>query len=411
MKKITSALISAFIFIAVFTNAAYAQWTQSSYISQLGIASTNNFYVCVPDGRGWVALGGDNGWIVNSTSSGIAASNTIYNPIKAISFINNSMGVAYANLIATSTTNGGDVWSGTVNMQAGGTGINDVEFINSTGFACGNTGVVRKYVSTGSYPGWLDWQNQTLDASINFTAINTLSATHAFAVGNNGKIYRTLDGSTWTNLPAGTAANLRDVSFRDSLNGIAIGEYGTMLITSDGGTSWNLLPHYSALHFNSVKYLSNGSIYIAGDSGLILKSLNNGTSWGTQNSGTVHNLNSICAVSNTMYIAGNNGTFLYSSNGGGPVTPVNPIASDILNIANSSMLVYPNPTTGIIRVDPGAGNENARLVIYNTSGELIFSKTGSFSKTEIDLTEKPAGTYFLSIRSGNREFIQKIRKD
>ncbi|MBC7864650.1 MAG: hypothetical protein IAF38_16880, partial [Bacteroidia bacterium] len=65
----------------------YSQWTASTLLSQMGLQS-NNFYTVVPDPAGGVALGGDNGWLIYQSSTGIQGNNTIYNPIKTIAFIN-----------------------------------------------------------------------------------------------------------------------------------------------------------------------------------------------------------------------------------------------------------------------------------------------------------------------------------
>src|SRR5207249_7061142 len=58
-----------------------------------------------------------------------------------------------------------------------------------------------------------------------------------FAVGGAGRILRTNDsGVTWNEQTSGTSANLNDVSFAsDGLTGIAVGESGIILRTTNGG--------------------------------------------------------------------------------------------------------------------------------------------------------------------------------
>lgn len=373
-QKLKSKLLLATIpFAFFFTKDAAAQWTQSTLIGSLGMPATTNFYICVPDGNSWVAFGGDNGWLVNSSVSGpgIFSSNTIYNPIRAISYISSTIGVAYSGQIYTSTTNGGMNWSSVVNIEAGGPGVNDVEFVSSTGFAAANGGVVRKYVSTGSYPTWFDWQNQTLDLSVTFTSVDVLSPTHAYIAGTGGEIYRTLDGNSWTNLTTGTTANLKDISFKDANNGIAVGENGIMLMTSDGGNNWNILPQYFALDYNSVKYLSSGVIYIVGEAGLIMKSLDNGNTWGTQVSGTTYNLNSICFTGSTWFCVGDHTRFMYASASGGPITPVFPMSVNDHKKTDSNLSVYPNPFTTSANFIIDKGLNNADLIVYDILGKEV----------------------------------------
>ncbi len=58
-----------------------------------------------------------------------------------------------------------------------------------------------------------------------------------FAVGRVGEILHSTDaGITWTDQISGTSANLNDVSFAsDALQGIAVGDSGTILWTTSGG--------------------------------------------------------------------------------------------------------------------------------------------------------------------------------
>ncbi len=391
----------------IIFNTMYSQWTQSTYISAFGVPTTTNFYTCVPDGRGWVAVGGDNGVIINSTSTGIGLDNTNCIPTRTIAFIDNLNGVGYSNDNMTSTSNGGDSWNHLVNIEVGGSGINDVEFVSQTGYACGNSGGIRKYISTGSYPTWLDWTVQTSGVSVNLSAIDVVSTTQAYIVGINGTLLRTMDGTNWTSLSSGTTTNLKDISFKDATHGIALGESGTILMTTNGGDNWTILPHYSILNFNSVKYLSNGSIWIVGQNGLILKSLDDGNSWGSQVSGTTANLNSICVLNGTGYIAGDAATFLYSSANGGTITPVTAISTGISELESSFVSVYPNPSSGIFHVQNGTTNlaQNCRIDVYNMLGDKVLEQ---INNTEINLSNYGKGQYTLRIQDDLHVFFQRV---
>ena len=58
------------------------------------------------------------------------------------------------------------------------------------------------------------------------------------AVGDFGKILRTTNGGTnWTQQSSGTPYNLYDVCFLDANNGTAVGD-GKILRTTNGGTNW-----------------------------------------------------------------------------------------------------------------------------------------------------------------------------
>ena len=52
----------------------------------------------------------------------------------------------------------------------------------------------------------------------------------------DGAIVATTDGgATWTAQSPGTAAHLTDVAFSDATHGWAVGEGGTILVTTSGG--------------------------------------------------------------------------------------------------------------------------------------------------------------------------------
>ncbi|MBU1423158.1 MAG: hypothetical protein KKG06_08270, partial [Bacteroidetes bacterium] len=67
-----------------------------------------------------------------------------------------------------------------------------------------------------------------------FTDANT-----GTAVGHYGTILRTTNGGAlWTTQTSGTTAWLLSVSFTDANTGTAVGSGGTILRTTDGGALW-----------------------------------------------------------------------------------------------------------------------------------------------------------------------------
>lgn len=65
----------------------------------------------------------------------------------------------------------------------------------------------------------------------------------AWAVGYWGTVLRTEDGgSSWSPADTPTARTLFDVAFADNRHGWAVGEWGTVLRSVDGGHSWQLQP-------------------------------------------------------------------------------------------------------------------------------------------------------------------------
>jgi len=76
---------------------------------------------------------------------------------------------------------------------------------------------------------------------------------------------------------------LLDVWFRDALCGYAVGAFGTLLITDDGGVSWiragDRLENDQQMHLNGVVGDGLGSVWIAAESGLLFRSQDGGVSW------------------------------------------------------------------------------------------------------------------------------------
>ena len=71
-----------------------------------------------------------------------------------------------------------------------------------------------------------------------FAALRLVNANSRYAVGYYGTIVRTTDGgNNWTIQSSGTTQTLWAVSFTDSNNGTAVGEVGTILRTTDGWRS------------------------------------------------------------------------------------------------------------------------------------------------------------------------------
>ena len=82
------------------------------------------------------------------------------------------------------------------------------------------------------------WQNP-LPQGNNLRGASFVDANTGTVVGEYGTIVRTTDGgNSWTIQVSGTTQNLWAVSFKDSNKGTAVGEGGTILGTTDGGANW-----------------------------------------------------------------------------------------------------------------------------------------------------------------------------
>jgi len=82
---------------------------------------------------------------------------------------------------------------------------------------------------------------------------------------------------------AGPVRPLLDVWFKNEREGFAIGAYGMLVHTDDGGETWTLvsdrMDNAEAFHLNQIVPAPDGRIYIAGESGSVFRSGDGGKTW------------------------------------------------------------------------------------------------------------------------------------
>ncbi|MDT4804925.1 Ycf48-like protein [compost metagenome] len=207
--------------------------------------------------------------------------------------------------------------------------LTDVESIGSRLVMVGSSGHVLLRESDGAV------RQAQVPADILLTAVHFADTQIGWAVGHDGVILRTTDGGeTWSkqldgrdiskvmlawaeaevarleeasaaapddesvlvaldnahfaldDAKAGSAPGparpLLDVWFRDAREGWAVGAYGIIVHTRDGGQHWEFvstLDNPERLHLNTVLGLSDGSLLVAGEGGRLYRSSDNGSHW------------------------------------------------------------------------------------------------------------------------------------
>ncbi len=99
------------------------------------------------------------------------------------------------------------------------------------------------------------------------------------AVGRTGFIMRSDDGTSWRRVQSGTTQDLVAISFRDGLNGVALGISGTLLHTTDGGLSFTVLRDTPIPQLRAVSFSDPLHGVAAGLGGAILQTDNGGATW------------------------------------------------------------------------------------------------------------------------------------
>lgn len=148
--------------------------------------------------------------------------------------------------------------------------------------------------------GGASWYRQ-FSALENLNAVDFVTATRGWAVGEVGSVVRTVDGgATWVVRGTGYTADFNDVDFVDESYGWVVGDAGLLLRTTDGGLTWAAasIPLNSwgwPQTLNAVSFVSRTHGWVCGPSGTagdgfndlyIAKTTNGGVSWTRCSNGT-----------------------------------------------------------------------------------------------------------------------------
>ncbi len=156
----------------------------------------------------------------------------------------------------------------------------------------------------------LDTTESTL--SIHCAPDNTLWVTASFSI-----LYSSRDNaSSWQEFSLDEDLQFTKVQFVDEQTGFAVGEFGTVLITTDGGNNWERggdIPNEfypMASHFRD--QLSG---WVGGLGGVIWVTADGGQTWERQQSATNSPIYGIKATDTQVFAVGGSGTLIEYTNG------------------------------------------------------------------------------------------------
>ena len=140
----------------------------------------------------------------------------------------------------------------------------------------------RGHVLT-SVDGGRTWFQAKVPTRSLLNAVTTAGSDLAWTVGHGPVILRSADGgASWVrqNLPESVVEPLLDVWFADEQRGIAIGAFGRVLTTEDGGDSWQAGSiDDREPHANAIAQGPEQALYIAAEFGTLFRSIDLGRSW------------------------------------------------------------------------------------------------------------------------------------
>lgn len=114
-----------------------------------------------------------------------------------------------------------------------------------------------------------------------------IKQSRAIAVGQSGLILTREQAGNWQKAVSGTDNRLFAVSLNSKGLAVAVGAFGTVLKSDDGGHKWkSVAPPWTAYadqgvepHIYDVKVAEDGVATIVGEFGLILRSVDSGANW------------------------------------------------------------------------------------------------------------------------------------
>lgn len=176
------------------------------------------------------------------------------------------------------------------------------------------------------------WTSKSPDSGSGIAAV-TSAGSNIFAITSTGKIYKSPDsGTSWTTVEAGNSAyNLKDVVFANSAY-VAVGQGGRIVKSTDGLT-WTEVTSGTAQDLYQVIY-ENNTFVAVGYYGALLKS-SDGSTWSAINPGFSQSL------SNAAY---GNGIFVVAGHANNPNEGPN---TDTLVTSTDSGLTWTPEASGI----------------------------------------------------------------
>lgn len=378
----------------------------------------------------WVV--GDEGTILNTTNGGLNWTDItcpVTYSLNNVHFITADTGwVGGDNESITEimrTTDGGLSWGLKTLTSSGPEGNHDIEFIK------GDPGEVpRGFVTAGLSHVWRtdDYGENWVQSPIGGCGANDLESIcfinkdEGWFVGTPSttlevSIVHTTDGGETYDIqtnPTDPDIKLNSVCFADNQHGVAVGNAGTIIYTSDGGQNWEIIP-YPYSRWQSVFVTESGKAWAVGQNGNIAYSADWGYTWTAQESGVSCELWEVFFINdNEGWIVGGGigqpGVILHTTTGG--------VITDVRkeNIVRKFELFqnYPNPFNPVtmIRYEIRSLNYvtlNVYDVLGNKVGTVIDEEQGAGSyEYEFNAENLSSGVYYYELKSGDYKETRKM---
>ncbi|WP_168171967.1 YCF48-related protein [Algoriphagus sp. A40] len=198
-------------------------------------------------------------------------------------------------------------------MQSWGLDFESIAWINEQeGILVGENLIVR------TSDGGTTWEEVLQKIDVRLNDVLLMGGNKGVAVGENGTVYLSSDGGkSWARKESGTQNDLFSLTQNPTGLLIAAGENGEIINSSDFGETWKKVTSGTTLSLNEVVFVNENTGFIAAGEGKILRTFDKGNSWSISGIGSNPSLFGI-AFSNEMigYAVGENGFFAKTVDGG-----------------------------------------------------------------------------------------------
>ncbi|MBN3787676.1 YCF48-related protein [Burkholderia sp. Ac-20353] len=242
-------------------------------------------------------------------------------------------------------------------------------------------------------------QAKKVPANSTLTSVAFIDAQHGWAVGHWGVVLQTSDGGeSWTLQRSATTVDqpLFSVAFRDAHHGWAVGLWSLILTTDDGGHTWatRTLDKASGagkdgLNLYGVFPGTRGTVYAVGEQGVVLKSTDDGVTWGATHTGYSGTLwTGVQADDGAIYVGGLRGHMFASTDDGanwhsvdsgvmGSITDLTASSAGVAGVALDGFVTLMRNGASAFVPHRLKGHQALTAIVVTGSGHrVVFAKSG-----------------------------------
>jgi photosystem II stability/assembly factor-like uncharacterized protein len=195
----------------------------------------------------------------------------------------------------------------------------DAQFLDGRGLAVGAHGAILESLDDGK-----SWNPLESLGELSLLAI-AMAPGRSIIVGQQGAIFVAVGAEPYRRVDSGSVERLLSVALDEaSGRAVAVGGFGTVLISNDAGETWDtaqldwesLNDEGLEAHLYDVEITPRGEIFVVGEFGLVLSSVDGGATWQTRAQGDESLFALHLGADGIGYVVGQDGAVLRSQDSG-----------------------------------------------------------------------------------------------